>query len=187
MMPHKNPLNLQLTVAGVATLLVVGGAVWFGLGASSVVPPPGPTDVSEPPPVVFTVHVSGAVLQPGVAVVDSGSRIADVVSAAGGATPDADLSGLNLASPVRDGERILVPSLVDGQAPSGTAGSGGLDLNLATAEELQKLDGVGPVLAGRIVAFRESNGPFVAIEDLLDVPGIGEAKLLALRGGIEYP
>lgn len=186
-MAPRSPLNLQLTVAGVAILMVLGGALWFGLGPAAEVPQPVEETFEAPPATVFTVHVSGAVLRPGVAVVVSGSRIADVVAAAGGATPDADLAGLNLAAPVRDGERILVPSYVEGQAVSGTVESGGLDLNTATVGQLQDLDGVGPVLASRIVEFRDANGPFETIEDLLDVPGIGEAKLSGMRGGIDYP
>jgi len=186
-MVSKNPLNLQLTVAGAAILMVLGGAVWFGLGPTAEAPQAVGENSVVSREVVFTVHVSGAVVRPGVAVVASGARIADVVAAAGGATPDADLAGLNLAAPVRDGERILVPSYVEGQPASGTDEPAGLDLNTATVGQLQELDGVGPVLAGRIVEFRDANGPFQAIEDLLDVPGIGEAKLSGMRGGIDYP
>jgi len=186
-MVSKSPLNLQITVAGVAVLMVLGGALWFGLGPEAEVPQTVEQTTGTSPTTVFTVHVSGAVLRPGVAVVASGSRIADVVAAAGGATPDADLAGLNLAAPVRDGERILVPSFVEGQPSSGTVESGGLDLNTATAAQLEELDGVGPVLASRIVEFREASGPFQTIEDLLDIPGIGEAKLSGMRGGIDYP
>lgn len=183
----KNPLNLQLTVAGAAILMVLGGAVWFGLGPSAEAPQAVTEEFAVSGPVVLTVHVSGAVVRPGVAVVASGSRIADVVAAAGGATSDADLAGLNLAAPVRDGERILVPSYLEVQSAFGSVETSGLDLNAATVGQLQDLDGVGPVLAGRIVEFREANGPFQAIEDLLDVPGIGEAKLAGMRGGIGYP
>jgi len=186
-MVPKSPLNLQLTVVGVAVLMVLGGALWFGLGPEAEVPQTVRQTTGTPPETVFTVHVSGAVLRPGVAVVASGSRIADVVAAAGGATPDADLGGLNLAAPVRDGERILVPSYRDRQTLSGTVESGGLDLNTATVAQLQELDGVGPVLARRIAEFRVANGPFQTVEDLLDIPGIGEAKLSGMRGGIDYP
>ncbi|MCL1593598.1 MAG: helix-hairpin-helix domain-containing protein [Actinomycetia bacterium] len=186
-MESRNPLNLQLTVAGVGILILLGGALWFGLGPEQS-PPASPvaTDIA-PPSSVITVHVSGAVVRPGVARVGSQARIADAVAAVGGATSDADLSRINLAAPVRDGEQIAVPSTTDDGQREATRQGKGLDLNQATADQLQELDGVGPVLALRIVSFRDANGPFVAVEDLLDVPGIGEAKLAGMRDGIVYP
>jgi len=182
----KDPLNLQLTVAGVAILAVLAGALWFGFGPT-LEPPQTVSAVSELPSVAaVTVHVSGAVLRAGVVVVAAGARVADVVAAAGGASADADLTKVNLAAVVRDGERISVPSYVESLS-AGQVESGGLDLNTATPGQLEELDGVGPVLARRIADFRQENGPYESVEDLLDVPGIGEAKLAAMRGGIDYP
>ena len=186
-MEPRSPLNLQLTITGIGVLVVLGGAIWFGMGPDEAVPL-NPTEVVVERPVeVLTVHVSGAVVRPGLASVGTDARVADVVAAVGGATSDADLSRINLASLVRDGDHISVPT-VDGEENVGRATEDdGLDLNRASAVQLEDLDGVGPVLALRIVEFRDANGPFETVEDLLDVPGIGEAKLAGMRSGISYP
>lgn len=147
----------------------------------------------EPPPIEIvgsrtvrqvTVHVSGAVVRPGLVTLPSDSRVADAIVAAGGATSDAQLGALNLAATVGDGTRLVVPSAVEG---SPVAGDGRVRLNSASATELQGLPGVGPVLAERIVAHRETVGSFETVEDLLDVPGIGEAKLAAIRDSVLVP
>ena len=106
------------------------------------------------------------------------------MAAAGGALPDADLAAVNLAAPVADGDRIHVPARGEDEVVSEPSG---IDLNRADAAELEQLDGVGPVLARRIVEYRAAHGPFRTVEDLLDVPGIGEAKLAAIRSGIAAP
>ncbi len=139
-------------------------------------------------------HVVGAVAAPGVRRLPAGARVVDAVDAAGGALPDADLARLNLAALVVDGQQVYVlrqgevppPPLTGagGQAdPSGAAvGSAGpVDVNRATADQLDELPGVGPATAEAIIAHREQHGPFGSVEDLLDVRGIGEAKLDQLR------
>ncbi len=137
---------------------------------------------------VATVHVSGEVVRPGLVGVPSGGRVADAIRAAGGALPSADLAGLNLAASVRDGEQLVVPSVdAPAQAGSDETHGGPISLNRATPEELMALPGVGPVLAERIVAHRESIGGFSAVEDLLDVSGIGERTLAELRPLIQVP
>ena len=96
----------------------------------------------------------------------------------------ADLSALNLAATVDDGDQVVVPLKGDrtsGRSVTTDDNDGLVDLNYAAAIDLEKLPGVGPVLAQRIYEYREENGPFETVEDLLDVPGIGEAKLAALR------
>ena len=133
---------------------------------------------------VVTVHVSGAVARPGLVTLPAGARVADAILAAGGASPDARLGSLNLAATVGDGTLLVVPAAADGD-PS--VGDGMIRPNAATATELEGLPGVGPVLARRIVAHRESVGPFGTVEDLLDVPGIGEAKLAGLRDLVLVP
>jgi competence protein ComEA len=140
----------------------------------------------------ITVHVAGAVRRPGLVRVRHQARVADAVAAAGGAAPQADLSGLNLAAPLGDGDQVVVP--LRGDSGGGTAGVGGrpnddgrVRINTATEQELEQIPGVGPVLAGRIAAHREQYGPFAVVEDLLDVPGIGEAKLAALRDAVVVP
>lgn len=182
--------NLQVTVAGVAVVIVVGGAIWFGFGPESQPPavPSGTTATTElQSSAVVTIHVSGAVMQPGVVVVHAGGRVADALAAAGGATHDADLSRLNLAASIADGDLIIVPTAVSPGEAVGLPEVVGIDINRSTASQLEGLQGVGPVLAKRIVEFREQHGPFTQVEDLLDVPGIGEAKLAGMRDGIVGP
>lgn len=150
--------------------------------------------VEDDDPVV--VHVAGAVLHPGVVTVPAGSRAVDAVAAAGGLAPGADPDRVNLAAPVVDGMRLAIPLV--GQAPpvelapQGPGGRGGaagapgatagpLDLNSADAAQLDELPGVGPSTAAAIVAHRDEHGPFRSVDALLDVRGIGEAKLEALR------
>ena len=178
-------------ISAVAAIVLVGG-LWFGGGPAATAAPgfeagfPGEAGPSIPAD--LTVHISGAVVRPGLVVVPSGARIADVVSAAGGALRTADLARLNLAATVRDAQHVFVPFIEAGAGTNGdTESTLGVDLNRADAAELETLPGVGPVLADRIVAYREANGPFSTIEDLLSVPGIGEAKLEAMRDAVRPP
>ena len=134
----------------------------------------------------MTVHVSGAVAEPGLVSLQSGSRVADAVVAAGGALPGADLGSLNLAAPLVDGQQLVVPYLVPTNGVP-VASDGRVRINTADAAALEGLPGVGPVLAQRIVAHRDAHGPFATVEDLLDVPGIGESKLAALRDSVIVP
>jgi competence protein ComEA len=135
------------------------------------------------------VYVAGAVARPGVYPVGAGARVADAVGAAGGTTPEADLDPLNLAARLSDGDRIFVPR--KGQAPppvvgpgptgGGSTPSGPVNLNTATAEQLEALSGVGPATAHAIVTWRQQHGRFRSVQDLLQVRGIGPAKLESLR------
>jgi len=131
-----------------------------------------------------TVHVSGGVGRPGLVTLGSDARVADAIAAAGGATSDAVLGSLNLAASVGDGTRIVVP--IETASFVGVV-DGAVRLNSASVTELQTLPGVGPVLAERIVTHRESVGSFETVEDLLGVPGIGEAKLAAIRDSVLVP
>lgn len=141
----------------------------------------------------LTVHVTGAVVVPGVVDVPLGSRVADVVAAAGGANPGADLDAVNLAAPVHDGDHVSIPQVGE-DAPSATDGigvakpdDGLIHINSAGPEQLAELPGVGPVLADRIIAHRDQTGRFETVEDLLDVPGIGEVRLAGMRDLIGLP
>lgn len=156
-------------------------------GAGSSVPahlPVGPPPVVPADVATITVHVAGAVMHPGLISVADDARVADAIAAAGGATGGADLGAINLAAPITDGTQLVVPA-VGGVSVAGaaTAADGPIDLNQAGVEDLVRLDGVGEVLARRIVAHRDAHGPFGTIEDLLDVAGIGEGKLAAIREG----
>lgn len=128
------------------------------------------------------VHVSGAVMVPGLYVLPAGSRVADAVAAAGGFTDAADTTSVNLARVLDDGEQLVVMAQgSDGQAQPGVAADGRININSATASELEELPRIGPALAERIVQWREENGRFAQVEDLLLVPGIGEKMLEQLR------
>jgi competence protein ComEA len=130
--------------------------------------------------------VAGKVRRPGIATLPLGSRVVDALQAAGGARRGVGLGSLNLARVLADGEQILVgiepvgaPEAAVG--PSGSPAGGKVNLNTATAEQLDTLPGVGPVTAQAILDWRQKNGRFGAVEDLLDVKGIGDATLAELR------
>ncbi len=168
-----------------AALLLAGGGWWLAAGTDSPDRRPAPVSplatMAAPPPVPGPlVHVVGAVRRPGVYRVPPGARAMAAVRRAGGPTDRADLSGLNLAAEVIDGQQLIVP--VRGASPTGPGATAGpVRLSTATAEQLEELDGIGPALARRIIDWRQENGGFRSVEDLLEVPGIGEAKLAALR------
>lgn len=145
------------------------------------------TAPGAPPPADLVVHVAGAVGHSGVYRVPAGSRVVDVVQVAGGLAADAQPDAINLAAPVTDGERVYVPRLgeplpvVGGPSTTG-APPGPVDLNTASADQLDELPGIGPATAAAIVAHREQFGPFSSVDDLADVKGIGPAKIEVLRG-----
>ncbi|NND83666.1 MAG: ComEA family DNA-binding protein [Acidimicrobiia bacterium] len=166
-------------------LVAVGATGWL-VGA-----PAGPVDTPvrvvevDAKPSVLIVHVGGAVAKPGLVAVEDGARVADAIRVAGGLLPAAAIDGVNLARPLADGEQVLIP--VEGAGSVPAEGSDRIRVNTATASELEALPGVGPVLAGRIVAHRDASGPFTGVEDLLAVPGIGERMLASLRDLVEVP
>jgi len=175
-------------------MLAQGGRFLFGLFTGLLVagvlvlllaePRGSPIELLPlPTPSPLRIHVAGAVRRPGIVELPPEAIIADALAAAGGALPGADLDALNLAAAVEPGERILVP--LPGTAiptASGiTASTGALDLNHASAAELESLPGIGPSLASAIVQYRDQNGPFRSVDDLLNVPGIGPTRLAQLR------
>ena len=186
---------------------IVGGVVVAAalLGLVLGKPSPPPQVVPEPPsgvenrvvvasePELVTVHVSGEVVLAGLVRIAPDGRVADAIAAAGGVTAAADLERINLASPLSDGQQVIVPSAGGGPANSGVAaeGSDGTDesvrLNTADAASLETLPGVGPVLAAKIVAHREQFGSVETVEDLLGVSGIGEQKLAGFRDFLIVP
>nr|WP_206686678.1 MULTISPECIES: ComEA family DNA-binding protein [Microbacterium] len=166
---------IVVVLAAVAVTIVVG---LVRTTAASVEEVPAP-DVAVHDAVIY-VHVSGAVLSPGLYRLADGSRVVDVIAAAGGFADDADPAAVNLARLLTDGEQLHVG--IAGESPAApAAGDGRIDLNAADAGALETLPGIGPALAGRILAWREENGRFTSVDDLLAVPGIGEKVLAALR------
>lgn len=141
------------------------------------------------------VDVDGAVASPGVYRLKDGERVAQAIDAAGGLTPEADVTGLNRASKVTDGQKIYVPKVGEQQAvaagggadggavvASGTNDTAGLiNINTASAAELQTLSGIGPSMAQSIIDERTKNGPFASVDDLMRVSGIGEKKLAKIK------
>jgi competence protein ComEA len=123
------------------------------------------------------VHVVGEVQSPGMYQLPIGARLVDAVFAAGGLTEEADNASVNLARELTDGEQIIVFSISQEGEAAGTTASGLVSLNRAGDKELEELPGIGPALAGRIVAWREANGGFKSVQDLLKVSGIGENLL----------
>ena len=172
-------------------LAVIGAAVGGLFGVNSGLPPVQGPPLQDPPEAidsaVVPVHVSGWVTSPGVVWVSEGSLAIDVIDAAGGAREGARLDLINLARPVFEGDQLQVPGPSDGGTGGASPGDELIDINTADETELQKLPGVGPVLAGRIVAHRETVGRFESVEDLLDVVGIGETRLASIRDLIKPP
>lgn len=173
-------------------LAVIGAAVGGLIGVNAGLPPvEGPLVQSAPElpgSAMVPVHVSGWVTSPGVVWVADGSLAIAAIDAAGGAREGARLDLINLAQPVFEGDQLQVPGpdVTDGGGAS-ASGDGLIDINTADETELQKLPGVGPVLAGRIIAHRELVGRFESVEDLLDVAGIGETRLASIRDMIRPP
>jgi competence protein ComEA len=198
----------SLVALAVAAAAVVGFLTWRSRPAAVPVPPPAaapagafPGGPAGPPPTAtrapIVVAVAGKVRRPGVVSLPAGARVIDAVRAAGGALPGVDLGLLNLARRLSDGELVVVGGPAGSDAASAAAGpasgpaSGSadpagapgtpLDLNAATAEQLDALPGVGPVLAQRIVEFRTVHGRFDSVDQLRDVDGIGDSKFAQLR------
>lgn len=137
------------------------------------------------------VHVAGAVRRPGLYRVPADSRVAAAIARAGGPLRRAEMTAVNLAQQIEDGQQVVVPAAVAGgpgaAAAGGSAAAGGeLPISLATAteEQLEELDGIGPVLAGAIVEYRDENGGFRSIEQLQEVDGIGEKRFAALEEAV---
>ena len=170
-------------------------------GNGTLLDPSSPSASSAPSTTVLLapllVHVAGQVRSPGVYQLPAAARVIDAVEIAGGMLDDADLDVVNLAAPVTDGQRVFIPRV--GQIPpvvltgagaggsaaapatAGSAPAGPVNLNTATAEQLDTLPGVGPATAAAIISHRDQQGPFTSVEQLGDVRGIGPAKLDALR------
>jgi competence protein ComEA len=195
--PETDQSDRRLRVAGLvvsmiavtAALLLVVLLLARGPEMAPIeIRPPAPTSTPRPTstPAPWRVYVTGAVLHPGVVQLSANARVEDAVQAAGGCSSEADLERINLAAQLYDGEHLRVPAVGDelpavvlDDKPSGT--SQRIDINTATAEELDTLPGVGEVTAAKIIEYRQQHGPFQTVEAIMDVPGIGEAKFDAMR------
>ena len=169
--------------------------VRVGTAAAPVAPPivgsaesGGVAGAPAPDPTRLVVYVVGAVRRPGLYRLPAGSRVADAVARAGGATRRADPAALNLAAPVADGQQVLVPAMLPRAVAAAQGASvpgapvGPVQLSVATAEQLDALPGIGPVTAQKIIDYRAAHGALRSVDDLDDIPGIGPARVEQLRG-----
>src|SRR3954467_7383905 len=192
-MPERDPRRL---VAGaVAALVLVLLAAWYlSRSHASAAASPAPVatiSVEDEGGGRVIVDVAGAVRRPGVYRLESGARVEDALQRAGGATHRADLSQVNRAAKLEDGRQVLVPlraPVAAVSAPAGPPGAAGaaapaqpINLNTATLEQLDTLDGVGPATAQKILDYRQAHGGFGSVDELDQIPGIGEKRLAALR------
>ena len=182
-------LSRRRALAGVVVAVVallLGGRLLARSGGATVSPAVTLERARDEAGPRLVVHVVGAVRRPGLYRLRDGSRIADAVRRAGGATTRADLALVNLAAPLADGTQVVVPARVPAVAGASRDGdtsapAGPLHLNTATVEQLDELPGVGPVTAQKIVDWREKHGGFTSVDDLDAIPGIGPARLEQLR------
>jgi competence protein ComEA len=190
-------ISARRALAGLLLLiavLVLAGRYLVGTGAPEA-PRPAPIVAEQPRAAAqpkLVVHVVGAVRRPGLYRLREGSRIADALERAGGATRKADLTVVNLAAPLADGVQVVVPARLAAAtasapvspASAGAAPQGPVNLNTATLEQLDALPGVGPVTAQKILDFRDENGGFASVDELDAVPGIGPARMEQLREAV---
>jgi competence protein ComEA len=184
--------RLLLAAAGSLALILLLGRFVLGAGTTTTaaplpLPPAVGAGVTGLPSSRVVVDVVGAVRRPGLYRLAQGSRIADALTRAGGATGKADLAQVNLAAPLADGEQVVVPRRGAGGAAAG-AGSGSasgpaapVQLSTATLEQLDSLPGVGPVTAQKILDYRQKHGAFQSVDELDAVPGIGPKRLEQLH------
>ncbi|MCK8465764.1 ComEA family DNA-binding protein [Microbacterium sp. KSW4-16] len=187
--PLRRRLRLSIGAAVVLGLVVLSAAVGLGILRGQTPPTESVSLTDDEARAGSTgelyVHVLGAVAAPGLYVLDPDARLVDALAAAGGTTDVADLAAVNLARLLEDGEQIIVPTVGAAAAESGAAPAGDdrIDLNTADQAALETLPRIGPALAARIIAWREENGRFRSVDDLLAVPGIGEKLLAGIRDG----
>lgn len=178
-----------MTVISLLVLLVLGGYVAYSRSkptAIGVVESRGPKE-GDRSPRMLTVHVAGAVNSPGLYRLPEGSRVDDALGKAAGPAEDAVLDDLNLAARLKDGEKVMVPRRVAVAEASTATSAGGqgasalVNINIADRDELEKLPGVGPSLADRIIRYREKDGQFATVDELDNVEGIGPSRMESLK------
>ncbi|MEW6717921.1 MAG: helix-hairpin-helix domain-containing protein [Chloroflexota bacterium] len=173
---------------------LIGGLLGAGVLLLVTSPPRGVPITLQPPPSPqpVTIHIEGAVLQPGVYTLPHGSRVQEAINAAGGLTSEAQEGALNLAAPLEDGERIWVPVAGKNPAPTSSANQppnpqttdSVININTATQEELESLPGIGPVTAEKIIVYRQEHGLFTSIEEIQNVSGIGPVMFEKIKNYI---
>ena len=173
-------------LAIVAALVVLISALFVARGSSQeVVAAPIPLEIESVVEQTLVIDVAGAVVNPGVYSLPLNARVVEAIKAAGGLKKGADTSDINQARILKDGEQIYVyPATLSGNGGvtrPAIRKNGPIMINRATVKDFESLDGIGPVLANRIINYRKSNGPFTAIEDLLKVPGIGQSKFAQFK------
>jgi competence protein ComEA len=172
-------------LAIIACLVIIISALFVLRGSSQeVIAAPAPLEIESISQQTLMVDVAGAVVNPGVYSLPLNARVFEAIKAAGGLKKGADTSDINQARILRDGEQIYVyptTTSAGGVARPAVRKNGPVMINRATVKDFESLDGIGPVLANRIVSYRKINGPFAAVEDLLKVPGIGQSKFAQFK------
>ncbi|ASY14362.1 competence protein ComEA [Candidatus Planktophila dulcis] len=172
-------------LAIIACLVILISALFVLRGSSQeVIAAPAPLEMESISQQRLMVDVAGAVMNPGVYSLPLNARVFEAIKAAGGLKKGADTSDINQARILRDGEQIYVyptTTSAGGVARPAMRKNGPVMINRATVKDFESLDGIGPVLANRIVSYRKINGPFAAVEDLLKVPGIGQSKFAQFK------
>jgi competence protein ComEA len=178
--------NQKIALSIITAVVLASSALIVIRGNTQINAAPEIIPVTIAEPEIF-VDVTGAVNRPGVYSLTGRSRVIDAIKAAGDSAPGADLSTINLARVLNDGEQIYVDSTVvnsSGQRVSKKVSSGPININRATLRQLDALDGIGPVIAGRIIDYRKKNGSFLTIDDLQKVSGIGAAKFAQIKSKV---
>jgi len=191
-MPELSRSQVVVYGAIAVALLLVGarairseeGDRSFAVESSTETPGPGGFSISSSGGDVV-VDVTGAVQRPGVYRLPTGARVIDAIERAGGAADGAALEGINRAARLADGQQVVVPERGAGGALAGTSEEGPISLGAATAEQLEEIDGIGPVTAGKIVEYRDQHGGLASVEQLDEVSGIGPATMESLRARLQ--
>ncbi len=201
LLPKSRPLPRRMVIVSLMIIVLIALCVFGFLRTRGTSQPEAAQITAEQTEDArVQVHVAGAVKKPGVVTLDGQARVVEALDAAGGTKKNADLTQVNLARVVKDGEQIVVPEIADDagtnapQTAQGTAGGGTgtaagpaagagqkININSASAAELENLPGIGPVTAAAIVAYREEKGPFASVDALTEVSGIGEATLEKIK------
>jgi competence protein ComEA len=178
--------NQKIALSIIAAIVLALSVLTVVRGNTQINAAPEIIPITIAEPEIF-VDVTGAVNNPGVYSLTGRSRVIDAIKAAGDSAPGADLSTINLARVLNDGEQIYVDSTVVnsfGQRVSKKVSSGPININRATLRQLDALDGIGPVIAGRIIEYRKKNGSCLTVDDLQKVSGIGAAKFAQIKAKV---